>query len=70
MNPLKSFALVVGEVPYNVVLVFAAPGSVAPWQAHAYLEWQDERDDPAVCISSGVDPNTALQALAVELSEL
>ncbi len=65
----------VNGVMFEIVLSFASPGSVAPWQAEAYKYECDAGGNlhPSGfldLVSSGTTPDTALQAIALELSEI
>lgn len=62
---------------FEIVLSFSTPGTLAPWQAEAYLKvgtraWEGENLDAIVpdLVSSGTTPDTALTAVALELSEI
>ena len=63
---------------FEIVLSFAAPGSVAPWQAEAYdvtadsgaLDaWTIQNTVPDL-VSSGTTVDEALSAIGIELSEV
>ncbi len=57
---------------FNVLFTFLPEGSLLPWQAEAYVLpalSHHEFDIPDIVVS-GTTPDTALQALALELSEV
>lgn len=63
---------------FGIVLSFAAPGSLAPWQAEAYevtndsealSGWTIQNIVPDL-VSSGTTADEALNAIGIELSEV
>lgn len=62
--------LKINGVLFEVVLSFVTPGSLAPWQAEAVRRIDPHEDEFFVTVASGTTPDTAITALALELSEV